>query len=304
MSKSVDCPEVKFYKGYLCTGQSFILYSYSRPCEFTRIKTTNISLLGEIMTRFTLPALLLASLAMLSACSEEAAQEAVMDSEMPESGLDVAALQARVDGLRQRAQLVRDINEIKRLQRAYGYYVDEALWDEVTALFTDDATVEFARDGLYRGKERIREYLYRLGGNMNGLSEGQLNEHFQLMPVVTLAEDGMSAKGRWRAVILNGELGEYGLWGEGPYENEYVKEDGVWKISKVRWYQTIMVPYEGAWGMNEDVNQGIYVSPEFPPDEPQTDDYGSWPETFLPPFHFDNPVGRYQPDNGNAGEDE
>ena len=214
----------------------------------------------------------------------------------------IQALEGRVAELRSRAQHLRDGNDIKRLQRAYGYYLDEALWDEMVDLFTDDATVEYGRDGLYRGKDRIREYLYRLGGNHVGLNAGQLNEHFQLMPVITVAADGLSAKGRWRALILNGELGDHAMWGEGPYENEYRKENGVWKISKVRWYQNFMVPYEGAWGLNEDINKGIYVSPEFPPDEPQTDSYGSWPETFLPPFHFANPVGRYEPADSTEGE--
>ena len=190
------------------------------------------------------------------------------------------------------------------MQRAYGYYLDEALWDELVDLFTEDATVEYAREGLYRGKDRIREYLNVLGGGQLGLSEGQLNEHYQLMPVITLAEDGLSAKGRWRAIILNGEFGEAAMWGEGPYENEYAKEDGVWKISKVRWYQTILVPYEGGWGLNEDINKGIYVSSEFPPDEPQTDNFGSWPETFLPPFHFENPVGRYESPTTDAKGEE
>jgi len=254
------------------------------------------------MPRLTLPALLCTCL--LAACggADEPMPPASTGTALNTQAPDLAALRDRVAALEQRAQRVRDINDIKRLQRSYGYYVDEALWDNVTNLFTDDATVEYARDGLYRGKERIREYLYHLGGNQAGLAEGQLNEHFQLMPVITLADDGMTAKGRWRAVILNGSLGEYGLWGEGPYENEYTKEDGVWKISKLRWYQTIMVPYEGAWGMNEDVNQGIYVSPALPPNEPRSDDYGSWPETFLPPFHFDNPVGRYQPGTADANE--
>lgn len=231
----------------------------------------------------------------LAGCGGEQAAE-------PGATADVAVLQARVENLRARAQHIRDSNDIMRLQRAYGYYVDEALWDEVVDLMTEDATVEYGRDGLYRGKARIREYLYRLGGGQQGLAQGQLNEHYQLMPVITLADDGLTAQGRWRALILAGQYGEAALWGEGPYENEYRKEDGVWKISKVRWYQTIMVPYEGAWGLNEDVNKGIYVSPAFPPDEPPSDTYGSWPETFLPPFHFDNPVGRYTPPAANAGE--
>lgn len=239
------------------------------------------------MARFNAPVWLLAGSVLVSACSDQSGQVA--------PGPDLSVLETRLAALQERAQRLRDANDIKRLQRAYGYYLDEALWDELADLFTENATIEYARDGLYRGKDRIREYFNHLGGNQTGLSDGQLNEHFQLMPVITLAEDGMSAMGRWRAVILNGELGENAMWGEGPYENEYVKEDGIWKISKVRWYQTIMVPYEGAWGLNEDITKGIYVSPQFPPDEPQTDTFGSWPETFLPPFHFDNPVGRYIP---------
>ncbi len=248
------------------------------------------------MSRYHALMRVLAACLALSACSE---QQPSTSEQQP----DISALSARVSALKDRAQRLRDVNDIKRLQRAYGYYLDEALWDELADLFTANATVEYARDGLYRGRDRIREYFYRLGGNQSGLSEGQLNEHFQLMPVITLADDGMSAKGRWRAVILSGDLGEFATWGEGPYENEYAKENGVWKISKVRWYQTIMVPYEGAWGLNEDINKGIYVSPQFPPDEQQTDSFGSWPETFLPPFHFDNPVGRYQPPVNAVGDE-
>ena len=246
---------------------------------------------------------LMSLLLLISACSEEVSSTVLSAGEMDADGSDLVLLQERLNDLQERAQRLRDTKEIKRLQRAYGYYLDEAMWDDLTELFTDNATVEYARDGLYRGKERIREYLYRLGDNRSGLATGQLNEHFQLMPVITLSDDGMSAQGRWRALILAGQYQESALWGEGPYENEYVKQDGVWKISKLRWYQTILVPYNGAWGLNEDVNQGIYVSPDFPPDEPQTDNFGSWPETFLPPFHFENPVSRYVPsDSTSEGE--
>ena len=231
-------------------------------------------------------------LLVLTACGEPPAQRAG-PGDAPEAAR-LADLRRQVDDLRLRAGRIQDANDIKRLQRAFGYYMDEALWDEVVALFADDATLEMARDGIYRGKARIREYFFALGGGGQGLSEGQLNEHYQLMPVITLAEDGMSARGRWRALQLTGEYGEGAYWGEGPYENEYVKEDGVWKISKLQWFQTLVVPYEGGWARHEDVNRGIYVSEQLPPDAPPSHDFGWWPETFLPPFHFDNPVGRYQ----------
>jgi hypothetical protein len=203
-------------------------------------------------------------------------------------------LRERITVLREKVQRIKDGNDIKRLQRIFGYYFDRGLWDEMTDLFSDNAILEYARDGVYTGKEKIREYFYALGGNKSGLKEGQLNEHFQLMPVITLSDDGLTAKGRWRDLSLQGQFGKTAFWGEGPYENEYVKEGGVWKISKLCWYQTILVPYTGGWAKNEDANKGIYVSKTLKPDKPSATDYGSWPETFLPPFHFNNPVAKYR----------
>ena len=200
----------------------------------------------------------------------------------------------RIKVLKSRAQRIKDSNDIKRLQRIFGYYFDRGLWDEMKDLFSDNATLEYARDGVYKGKEKIGEYFYALGGNKPGLREGQLNEHFQLMPVITLSDDGLTAKGRWRDLSLQGQYGKAAFWGEGPYENEYVKEDGVWKIGKLCWYQTVLVPYEGGWTKNEDANQGIYVSGILKPDIPYNKEFGYWPETFLPPFHFNNPVAEYK----------
>ena len=54
------------------------------------------------------------------------------------------------------------------------------------------------------------------------------------------------------------------------------------------------MPYEGGWAKNEDANHGIYVSGILKPDMPYNKDFGYWPETFLPPFHFKNPVAGYR----------
>jgi hypothetical protein len=211
----------------------------------------------------------------------------------PEGAPELAALETQIAALEQRKTLVEDANAIKRLQRAYGYYVDEALWDEVADLFADDGTIEIGLDGVYIGKERIREYLYALGGGRRGRGAGELGEHLQLMPVVTVAPDGMTAKARWRALIMAGKLGESATWGEGPYENEYVKENGVWKIQKLHWYQAFVVPYEGGWQPNRDATRGRYAADRLPPDRPPTVDYATWPDAYLPPFHFANPVRTY-----------
>jgi hypothetical protein len=199
---------------------------------------------------------------------------------------EIAQLQSTLAALEQRKARLEDINAIKRLQRSLGYYMDEALWDEVANLFSASGSIEMGLDGVYRGKNRVREYLYALGGGKAGLSPGQLNEHMQLMPVISVAPDGLTARGTWRDVILAGQVGRGAFWGEGPYENEYVKENGIWKISKLHWFQTLLVPYEGGWAKHQDVNGARFVSGELTPDAPPTIPYTSWPGAFVPPFHF------------------
>jgi hypothetical protein len=219
----------------------------------------------------------------------------------PGDGAALAALQDRVAALEQRKTLVADAKAIERLQAAYGYYADRALWDEVANLFADDGTIELGLDGVYVGKARVREYLYALGGGRAGLPEGRLDEQLQVMPVITLAADGSSAKARWRGIRLEGNLGGDAFWGEGPYENEYVKEGGVWKIKTLHWYQALHVPYAGGWQTNPDPTGGKRVSAVLPPDRPASVDYKTWPETYVPPFSFPNPVAQYVPEGAPSG---
>jgi hypothetical protein len=217
-------------------------------------------------------------LLLVSLCLSAPAVTAAADSDaLPQS---VAALQARVTAL-------RDIEDIKRLQRAYGYYVDVAQWDQVAQLFAANATLEIGLDGVYRGRQRIHQYFLALGGGHTGLASGQVNQYLQLMPVINLAPDGLTAKGTWRALILAGQAGKGAWWGEGPYENEYVKEGGVWKISALHWYQTLMTPYgQGGWARNPDVNGGHYAPASLPADAPPTEQYKVWPGAHVPHFHF------------------
>src|SRR5687767_11012157 len=102
-------------------------------------------------------------------------------------------LQQQLASLEQRKLRLEDINAIKRLQSAYGYYLDQALWDQAANLFADEGSIEYGLDGVYAGKARVRQYLYALGDGKSGLARGQLNEHMLLMPVITLAADGRSA---------------------------------------------------------------------------------------------------------------
>ncbi len=202
---------------------------------------------------------------------------------LTQSLADLASLEAETARL-------EAASAVKRLQRAFGYYLDAAQWDEAAQLFADDATIEMALDGVYCGRDRIRAYLHALGGGRAGLRTGEIHEWFQLQPVVHVAADALSAKARWRTFLLAGQLGEGAFWGEGPYEVEYVRRDGVWRIARLHWYQTMLVPYEGGWLKNRDATGGILASRALPPDRPPSEPYETWPGVYTPPFHYESPV--------------
>jgi hypothetical protein len=217
-------------------------------------------------------------LAMLLIAGSVAAQQADLAR--------LTALETELDALETEIQSLEDSKAIKRLQRAYGYYVDKKLTDEVAALFSADATVEIGGLGVYVGRDRIADFYDWV---MDGpLEDGELFNHMILQGVVDVDADGRTAKGRWRALIQTGTDGESAVWTEGPYENEYVKEEGVWRFSKVHWYQTLSADYTPGWHL--DAMPLAKPSEEFPPDLPPTEIYESFPGAYLTPFHYDNPV--------------
>lgn len=173
---------------------------------------------------------------------------------------------------------------IIRLQSAYGYYVDKAQWDEAADLFARQGTLEIAARGQYRGQDRIRAYLHQLPP----LRRGTVFNHMQLQPLITLAPDARSAMGRWRAIMEVGFEGREDLCGEATYENEYVVEDGVWKIAKLHCFVTYYVRWNEGWSTGG-VPMGTAFE-HFPPDAPQTVDYGSFPDIYIPAYHYPNPV--------------
>ncbi|MEJ0100820.1 MAG: nuclear transport factor 2 family protein [Pseudomonadota bacterium] len=202
------------------------------------------------------------------------------------SPTDTQSLRMRVALLEARAQRLQDINDIKRLQRAYGYYLDEGQWDDAALLFSSRAQLEIGKDGIYRGREHIRAYLRAMGDGHRGLAPGRLNEHLQVMAVVTPAPDGLTAMGTWRDIQLIGQLGKDAYWGEGPTEVQYVRENGVWKISGLHWFQTLHVPYDGGWARTGDTNAGHLVTNAPKPDAPPSVEYKTWPGAYTAPFHF------------------
>jgi hypothetical protein len=199
---------------------------------------------------------------------------------------EIAALTARVEKL-------EGIRAVKKLQRAFGYYVDRGLWGEAADLFANDGTIEIGIDGVYAGRERIEEYLRRLHGGQEGLIYGQINEWITLQPAINVAADGRSATARWRDQGMLGQYKQHAEWRDGVYENSYQKgADGIWRIRSLHLYVNFVVPYEKGWARLKP-GEGLVrsgASRAFPPDRGPTAAYQPFPAVQLPPFQAPHPV--------------
>jgi hypothetical protein len=205
---------------------------------------------------------------------------------LPATAPTLAALGRRMADVAARAQRLGDENEVTNLQHRYGYYVDRKMWDDVADLFAADGTMEIGLQGVYAGRTSIRRGLNSLG--QAGLAEGEINDHIQLQTVVSVAPDGRTARARGTDIGMTGSAGGRALWSQSIYENEFVKQGGVWKFKAMHVHPRFIVDAEKGWA--KDAQPAPGPSREFPPDRAPTETYEIYPRFHMLPFHFDHPV--------------
>src|SRR5262245_2640067 len=145
----------------------------------------------------------------------------------------LAATQVRMAQLENDLHKARAIRDIKRLQYSYAHYAELRLWYDLGDLFAAGGVAHYAQ-GDFKGPESLRKFYFQeLGRGQLGLAEGRIYPHIMIQPVVTVAEDGKSAKGRWHVIAMLGGYGTSASWAGVVYENRYILEDGVWKINEL-----------------------------------------------------------------------
>ena len=219
---------------------------------------------------------------------------------------ELAALKKQVKKLTHQLGIMEDVHAVRRLHFIYGYYIDMCLYEEAVDLFAEDGNVRFL-NGLYRGKAGVRRlyidwFQKSFTKGHNGPIYGFLLDHLQAQDVVTVAEDRRTARARVRALNMIGyhdkkpepvEHMPQQFWGGGIYENEYVNENGTWKIKLLDYVGRWQAPYEQGWAHSSGHLPPFEKTwPENPigPDEILKEMPYSWPETSVVPFHYPHPV--------------
>lgn len=180
-----------------------------------------------------------------------------------------------------RLAALSDENAIRNLQNIYGYYVDRRMWDDVVDLFEPDGALDIAGLGQWRGTASIRRGLEREGPA--GLGAGELNEHVQLPPMVTIAPDGLQARARGLELAMTGRNDGKAYWSVSIYENAYSKRDGVWRIARMGIFPRFRADYAEGWAKSR-------LEPVAPDPAHRADRPSDAPSGAIPDFSWLHPV--------------
>lgn len=206
----------------------------------------------------------------------------------------LAALEQRLATLEHRLLLQEDVEKIRVLAFSYGYYMDNVLYDQVKALLSPKIdSCEISGYGVFvghRGCVRMWTDLIGkpLGADKNQLAFGRIAKHYMIKDVITVAPDGNSAKARFDYLSIGGAFNQPDRTGSqvGVYNLSFLKESGVWKISKFNVTFDTINYNQRDWATNPALR---CPNPDVKPDAPATP-YHPFPETGVIPFHYPNPV--------------
>lgn len=152
-----------------------------------------------------------------------------------------------LEELEKRLRTLEDIEEIKQLQVRYVNCLTTTEWDELVDCFAENGVVDL-HAGLARGKEAIA----KLFKDKISKTHVGLEGNFVVHPIISV--EGDKAKGSWLlyiqfslphkmqpkpAILPTDDAPD---WMQGYYDMEYIREDGKWKISLLKWRRRLLSP--------------------------------------------------------------
>jgi ketosteroid isomerase-like protein len=131
-----------------------------------------------------------------------------------------------LEELEKRIGTLEDIEAIKEMHRKYVYGLICQQWDDMVECFTEDATAAIAEHEPRRGKTEIAKLLKDVIAKQVSWDWG----HFVTQPVISV--EGDKARGHWILYLFFPEPEV--KWLQARYDCEYVKMDGKWKFSDLK----------------------------------------------------------------------
>jgi hypothetical protein len=137
----------------------------------------------------------------------------------------------KLEELEKRVKAIEDLEEIKQMHREYMSCLDNIEFSKALDFFTEDAEVEVRNSGVMKGRKNYSKIYLGTLAQRRERHDG----HLVGQPVITV--DGDTARGHWIVYMLFSVPAIE--WIQGRHDCEYVKENGKWKFSKLKFARTL-----------------------------------------------------------------
>ena len=129
--------------------------------------------------------------------------------------------------LRARIRVLEDIEAVRKVKAKYWLCVDRKLWDEFGDCFTEDAIIDVPPVTHWQGRKEIVQSLSKVLESLITVHQGH-HADIEITSETT-------AKATWAMYDnLQNMRSNTKMEGYGFYEDEYVKENGKWKIKYLK----------------------------------------------------------------------
>jgi hypothetical protein len=205
----------------------------------------------------------------------------------------IKALEQQLTSIQKKLNGLEDVEAIQKLTRAYGYFFEQGMAEEIADLFVDDGELCTLGMGTYVGKKKILGFFKYTCGEAP--SPEFLHLVIQISPIIDVAPDGQTAQGRWYAygagAIPKGQAMLHML-GFFRYENKYVKKNGVWMFQRIE--TSISAMWKPSPGFADQKKVDAFdpvrdAGAPYPVDIPD-DTPAIYPSGWRHPYHFKHPV--------------
>lgn len=191
-------------------------------------------------------------------------------------------LESKINELETKTRRLEDTIEIMNLQSRYNYYMElnyeNRIASELFAQKDPNVKCEICDSGVFEGIESVKRLWSAMqeGNKIRGF----LGTVMISTPHIQISTDGKTARGMWHAFGPNSLPATVypceqqnlltAIWLLGKYDNEYVKEDGKWKIRSLRVVVFFRASYEHGWIKQPDVRRFGMPPWECKADKPST----------------------------------
>jgi hypothetical protein len=153
--------------------------------------------------------------------------------------MDISELAARLDE-------AEDLRAIANLKAHYCWLLDTRRAAEAGALFTEDGVWDGGETfGRHEGREAVGRYFAEIQReSLSFCLHGVLTPFLELRSPTT-------AFGRWYlhmpSTLRDAAGNDVAVWGAAWYEDDFVKQDGVWRVRAMHITNHFWTPFDRGW---------------------------------------------------------